>query len=61
MLTSNGQKKSKLKRWLINVLILILTMILMLALSEVAFRWLDGYQLSTIQLNQEPDTVQSAE
>ncbi len=49
---AKGQPKAKYKRWVTNILILIVAILLMLALSEVAFRWLDGYDVTTIELNQ---------
>ena len=54
---AEGQPKSKYKRWLINILILIVVVLLMLALSEIAFRWLDGYNVTTIELNQNSDAI----
>jgi len=52
---------SKHKKWLVNVFILILAAVLMLAVAEVAMRWLDGYQLSTFELQQDPNTSQQEE
>ena len=49
--------QSKLKKWVINLLILLLVMVLTLAVAETAMRWLDGYQLSTFELQQEPGGV----
>ena len=49
---------SKTKKWLVNVFILIITVALMLAVAEVAMRWLDGYQLSTFELQQDSTTGQ---
>ena len=49
--------QSKLKKWVINLLILLLVMVLMFAVAETAMRWLDGYQLSTFELQQEPGGV----
>ena len=49
---------SKRKKWLVNILILLITVVLMLAVTEVAMRWLDGYQLSTFELQQDPTTDQ---
>ena len=61
-MSKTGQRTTpKYKRWIINILILIVATIVMIALSEMAFRWLDGYQMSTIELNQNPDAVQPAE
>ncbi len=52
---------SKTKKWLVNIFILIITVALMLVVAEVAMRWLDGYQLSTFELQQDPNTGQQAE
>lgn len=41
---------SKLKNCLINAVILIVTTVLMLMLGEGFFRWLDGYQFSSLEL-----------
>lgn len=41
---------------LINAVILIVALVLMLALGEVAFRWLDGYQFSNLELQQDSVT-----
>jgi hypothetical protein len=51
---------SKTKKWLVNIFILVITVALMLAIAEVAMRWLDGYQLSTFELQQDPNTGQRA-
>lgn len=45
--------QSKYKKWLINILIVIVAIILMLAVAEFAMRWIDGYQLTTIELEQD--------
>lgn len=42
--------QAKLKKWLINILILVVAIVLMLAVAELAMRWIDGYQLTTIEL-----------
>jgi hypothetical protein len=55
-----SQTKSKHKKWLINLLILILVTVLMLALAEGVMRWLDGYKLSTLELDQDT-TIQTVE
>ena len=52
---------SKRKKWLVNIFILILAAALMLAVAEVAMRWLDGYQLSTFELQQDINSDQQAE
>jgi hypothetical protein len=48
-----GQTQSRYKRWLLNLFILLLASLLLLALAETAMRWIDGYQLSTLQLEQD--------
>ena len=53
--------QSKYKKWLVNIFILILATILMLVMVEATMRWLDGYQLSTFELQQDPNTSQQAE
>ena len=57
-----AQKKpqSRLKTWLTNLLIVIVVTVLMLLVGESAMRWLDGYQLSTLELNQDT-TIQQSE
>ena len=42
--------QAKYKKWLINILIFVVAIVLMLAVAEVAMRWIDGYQLTTIEL-----------
>ena len=41
---------TKYKKWLINILIFVVAIVLMLAVAELAMRWIDGYQLTTIEL-----------
>ena len=60
MSPAEGRSKIKYKRWVINILILVVVVLLMLALSEVAFRWLDGYDVTTLELNQNSDAVPPA-
>jgi len=45
----------KYKKWLINILIFVVAIVLMLAVAEVAMRWIDGYQLTTIELEKNTD------
>ena len=52
---------ARYKKWLVNFFILILAVALMLAMAEVAMRWLDGYQLSTFELQQDPNSGSQAE
>ena len=49
--------KSKYKRWLINIVIVVVVTVLMFALAEVAMRWYDGFQLSTLELQQDPNST----
>ena len=51
------QANSKLRSWLVNLILLILATALMLALSEGLLRWFDGYRLSTLKLNQDNTTI----
>ena len=48
----SAQKQPRYKKWLINIFILILATGLMLAVGEGVMRWFDGYQLSTLELDQ---------
>lgn len=49
---------SKVKKWIVNIVILIIATILMLAVAEVGMRWWDGYRLSTLELNQNVNQTQ---
>ncbi len=51
------QANSKLRNWLVNLILLILATALMLVLSEGLLRWFDGYRLSTLKLNQDNTTI----
>jgi len=53
--------RSKAKKWMINLFILIIATILILALGESLVRWIDGYQLTTLKLNQDNATLQQTE
>jgi hypothetical protein len=44
--------QSKYRKWLINIFIFIVAIILMLVIAEFAMRWIDGYQLTNIELEQ---------
>lgn len=44
---------SKTKKWVINILLVIVVTVAMLLLAEAAMRWLDGYQMSHIELQQD--------
>ena len=46
--------RSKYGQWLINVLILLLSTIILLALCEGLLRWLDGYSLFSPELTPVP-------
>jgi len=48
---------SKLRHWLINLFLLILATALVLVLSEGLLRWFDGFQLSTLKLNQDNTAI----
>jgi hypothetical protein len=48
-----AQKQSKIKKWAINLIIFIIALALMLGLGEGVMRWIDGYRLSTLELNQD--------
>jgi len=56
--STQKQAQSKLKKWLINIVILIIATIVIVTLAESAMRWLDGYQLSTFELQQDTSTTQ---
>ena len=43
----------KYKKWLINILIFVVVMMLMLAAAELGMRWIDGYQLTSVELEQD--------
>jgi hypothetical protein len=47
-----SQKKAK--KWFINIFILIIAIVFMLVFAEIAMRWIDNYQLTTIELEQNP-------
>jgi hypothetical protein len=51
------QANSKLRNWLVNLILLLLATALMLVLSEGLLRWFDGYRLSTLKLNQDNTTI----
>lgn len=51
------QANSKLRNWLVNLILLILATALMLVLGEGLLRWFDGYRLSTLKLNQDNTTI----
>lgn len=56
--TDNTPSQSKLKRWTINIVLLIIATILVIVLAESAMRWIDGYQMSTLELQQDVSTTQ---
>lgn len=45
---------SKYKKWIVNIFIVIIAIVLMLAVAEMAMRWIDGYQLTTVDLEENP-------
>ncbi len=51
----------KYKKWLINIAILIIVTVVMLAMAEGAMRWIDGYRLSTIELDQDNNALPPTE
>ncbi len=53
--------RGRYKNWAINLLILVVVSLLMLALAEVALRWLDGYQFSNFRLNQDTSITAPAD
>jgi hypothetical protein len=44
---------SKVKKWIINLLIALIVTVITLSAVEMAMRWIDGYQLSTLELQQD--------
>jgi hypothetical protein len=52
---------SKAKKWAINITILVVVTVVMLLLAEVGMRWLDGYRLSTLELDQGVNQTQQDE
>ncbi len=52
---------TKAKKWAINILILVIATVVMLIVAEAGMRWIDGYRLSTIELNQDATTIEQAE
>ena len=51
----------KYKKWVINITILIVVTIIMLLLAEIALRWLDGFRMSTLELEQDVNQTQPVE
>lgn len=49
------------RKWAVNLIILVAVTVLMLALAEIALRWVDGYTLSNFELEQSNTPIQSAE
>jgi hypothetical protein len=45
------RRGSKVKKWVINLLMAVIVTVAMLSAIEVAMRWIDGYQLSTLELH----------
>jgi hypothetical protein len=52
---------STLKKWTVNILILIIVTVVMLILAEIGMRWMDGYGVSSFELKQDVNQTQSAE
>ncbi len=59
--TDSNKHQAKYKQWLINIVILIVVTAVMLMLVEVATRIIDGYQLTTIDLNQDTRALPPSE
>ena len=59
--TDSNKRQSKYKQWLINIVILIIVTVVMLMLVEGVTRVIDGYQLSTIDLNQDTRALPPSE
>lgn len=38
------------KKWLVNIVLVVVVTIAMLCLAEAGMRWIDGYQLTTLEL-----------
>ena len=52
---------SKYKKWIINIIIVLIVTVVMLMLAEFAFRWIDGYRMSTLELNQDATKTEQGE
>ena len=58
---AGGCMSSKYKKWLINIVIVLIVTVVMLMLAEFAFRWIDGYRMSTIELKQDATKIEQSE
>lgn len=56
----NSTAKSKLKQWLINLIIALITLAVMVMVGEATMRWLDGYNVSGLELEHN-QTIQQGE
>lgn len=56
----NSTAKSKLKQWLINLIIVLITLAVMVMVGEATMRWLDGYNVSGLELEHN-QTIQQGE
>ncbi len=52
---------SKYKKWIINIVIVVVVTVVMLMLVEFAFRWIDGYRMSTLELEQDATKIEQSE
>ena len=52
---------SKMRQWLINISLALVVIILMLVFGETIIRWVDGYDLSSIELNQNNTSLPQTE
>ena len=59
--SSSEKTHPKYQKWLINIVILIVVTVVMLAMAEGAMRWIDGYRLSTIELDQDNNALPPTE
>ena len=52
MAESPSSQRSNWKKWAINILIVIVVTLVMLAVAEVGMRVIDGFQLFSVDLEQ---------
>jgi hypothetical protein len=53
--------KRSYRKWAVNLIILVAVTVFMLALAEITLRWIDGYDLFNVELEQDNATIQSTE
>lgn len=51
----------KYKKWIVNIVIVIVVTVVMLMLVEFAFRWIDGYRMSTLELKQDATKIEQGQ